>query len=257
MSNGGPTYEEIWQTLRSIDISQFVETIPGRGKGLSYLSWPHAWSVLCEVYPQATFQFETYRDETDTMVYADGTASVTCTITIGNCFRTVSLPVMDNKHGAISNPDARQVSDARQRCLVKALAFFGLGLELYAGEDLPKPATKATKKSPGPDPDELAAVRLRQQIDQAETEAELQALTPAAKNLTQEWKDRIRPIYMSKIEDLRLAQDQQNGFSDEGEPLEYRNSIDEQAAAEAAHDADPGIQAVRAGLELARKPRRA
>jgi len=47
------------------------------------------------------------------------------------------LPVMDNRNKAIVLPTARDISDARMRCLVKAIAMHGLGIYLYAGEDLP------------------------------------------------------------------------------------------------------------------------
>ena len=44
---------------------------------------------------------------------------------------------MDNRNNAISNPDARKISDATMRCLAKCIACFGIGLYIYAGEDLP------------------------------------------------------------------------------------------------------------------------
>jgi hypothetical protein len=47
------------------------------------------------------------------------------------------LPVMDFRHKAIANPDARAISDAKMRCMVKCFALFGLGHYIYAGEDLP------------------------------------------------------------------------------------------------------------------------
>jgi DNA polymerase III alpha subunit len=48
------------------------------------------------------------------------------------------LPVMDNRNKSIVNPTSREISDARMRCLVKAIALHGLGLYIYAGEDLPE-----------------------------------------------------------------------------------------------------------------------
>jgi hypothetical protein len=47
------------------------------------------------------------------------------------------LPVMDNRNKSIVNGTTRDISDARMRCLVKCVAMFGLGIYLYAGEDLP------------------------------------------------------------------------------------------------------------------------
>ena len=51
---------------------------------------------------------------------------------------TMHLPVMDNRNQAVKNPDARKVSDAMMRCLAKCIACFGIGLYIYAGEDVPK-----------------------------------------------------------------------------------------------------------------------
>ena len=48
------------------------------------------------------------------------------------------LPVMDNRNKSIVNPTTRDISDARMRCLVKAIAMHGLGIYIYAGEDLPE-----------------------------------------------------------------------------------------------------------------------
>jgi hypothetical protein len=47
------------------------------------------------------------------------------------------LPVMDNKNNAVKNPDSRKISDAMMRCLAKCIATFGIGLYVYAGEDVP------------------------------------------------------------------------------------------------------------------------
>ena len=52
--------------------------------------------------------------------------------------RKMYLPVMDHRNNSVVNPTSRQISDARQRCLVKAVAVAtGLGLYIYRGEDLP------------------------------------------------------------------------------------------------------------------------
>jgi hypothetical protein len=59
--------------------------------------------------------------------------------------RTAQLPVMDHRNKAIANPDAFQVNTAMQRCLAKAIALHGIGLYIYAGEDLPEGATEAPK----------------------------------------------------------------------------------------------------------------
>ena len=50
---------------------------------------------------------------------------------------------MDNRNKSVANPSSRDISDARMRCLVKAIAMHGLGAYIYAGEDLPQAAQNA------------------------------------------------------------------------------------------------------------------
>ena len=73
----------------------------------------------------------------DVLEYSDGTCQVECTIRIGDLHRTMWLPVMDYRNKAITNPSARAISDTKMRCLVKCIGIYGLGLYIYAGEDLP------------------------------------------------------------------------------------------------------------------------
>lgn len=121
-----PTYSEIWQTLSKVDVSKHVE----KKNGLSYLSWAWAWGVLMEHYPQVEYKFN------DHETHPDGTVTVHVFMNIGQCYRSMWLPVMDYKNHAIKNPDARKISDTRMRCLVKCISMFGLGHAIYAGEDV-------------------------------------------------------------------------------------------------------------------------
>ena len=124
-----PTYAEIWDTLSKVDVSEYVE----EKMNLSYLSWSRAWWLLMEHYPEATYEYHEGKK------FDDGTVEVSVTITIGETSRMATLPVMDYKNKAIISPDARQINDNKQRCFVKAIAMFGLGIDLYRGmsDDLP------------------------------------------------------------------------------------------------------------------------
>ena len=103
------------------DVSEGVEL-----KGnLSYLSWCVAWTKLCEDYPGSTY----FYGEKET--FPDGSVMVEVGVTVEGLTHTVRLPVMDNRNRSIANPSSRDVSDANQRCLVKAVAMHGLGLNLY------------------------------------------------------------------------------------------------------------------------------
>ncbi len=134
----------IWQTLSAIDVNDHIETKGDKVK-LKYLSWTWAWSTLMDHYPYSEVDFH------DNETHADGTMTVHCTVTIPweNDVKSHSmwLPVMDHRNKAIPNPDARAISDAKMRCMVKCLALFGLGHYIYAGEDLPSAEKDAPKPS--------------------------------------------------------------------------------------------------------------
>jgi len=117
----------IWAALSRVDVSDKVE----KKGNLSYLSWAWAWGKVKEFYPAAVYEVR------DNVQYADGSVEVWVTVKIEDQVHSMWLPVMDNRNNAVKNPDARKISDARMRCLVKCLAMFGLGHYIYAGEDLP------------------------------------------------------------------------------------------------------------------------
>lgn len=116
-------------------------------KGLSYLSWPFAYRYLKEHFP--TF-FVAFEEKTlgEVAFGCPGAYYLRPYLTDGSR-RTVALvfPIMDRKHNAIKELDGRAISDNCQRAAVKAIATFtGLGLRLYAGEDIPKEESSASQK---------------------------------------------------------------------------------------------------------------
>ena len=126
MSNKKVTYEDVWKTLRAIDTSK----IQYKKQSLDYIGWADAWATLMDYYPQAVYIFEepTFYGSEDTK-----TCDVTCSVFIGDLQRTMSLPVMTSSlpMKSIVNPTSRDINDAQARCLVKAIAMFGLGLHLW------------------------------------------------------------------------------------------------------------------------------
>ena len=98
--------------------------------GLSYLSWAYCWNLVSEHDPEANFYY------TEPTWYPDESVMVKAVVTIDNKTMEQTLPVMDNRNRAIKNPDARAISDAQQRALVKCCALFGVGIALYLGEGL-------------------------------------------------------------------------------------------------------------------------
>lgn len=108
-------------------------------KGLSYLSWPFAYRYLKEHFPTLFVAFEE-KTVGEVVFGGPGYYYLRPYLTDG-IRRTTALifPVMDRKHNAIKELDGRAISDNCQRAAVKCIATFtGLGLRLYAGEDIPK-----------------------------------------------------------------------------------------------------------------------
>lgn len=108
-------------------------------KGLSYLSWPFAVRFLKDQFPSFYVAFE--EASVGWPVFGQEGCWLLRPYLTDGIKRTPALvfPLMDNKHNALKTLDARAVSDNIQRASVKCIATFtGLGLKLYAGEDIPK-----------------------------------------------------------------------------------------------------------------------
>jgi len=115
-----------YKELRQINVSQHIE----KKNGLSYLSWSWALDQLLQLDNDATWEYlEPKQFGESLMVY--------CKVTAFGKSRTAQLPVMDFRNRAILNPNAYEVNTAMQRCLAKAISLHGIGLYIYAGEDLP------------------------------------------------------------------------------------------------------------------------
>lgn len=112
--------------IRKINVNDHIE----KKNGLSYLSWAWAVDQLLMLDPTATWEYGEPKQFGETIM-------VFCTVTAFGKSMTAQLPVMDYRNKAIPNPDAFAVNTAMQRCLAKAIALHGLGLYIYAGEDLP------------------------------------------------------------------------------------------------------------------------
>jgi hypothetical protein len=141
--------------LIKVDTSRHIE----KKNGLSYLSWAFAWTEALKADPSANFHVEsfTYDDVTLPFMKIGDTAMVWVSVTMFGQKRTCMLPVMDHRNKPIPKPDAFQVNTAIMRCMVKALALHGLGLHIYAGEDLPESVDQDTgeikNKKPEPKPE--------------------------------------------------------------------------------------------------------
>jgi hypothetical protein len=127
-----------YQTLRAINVNAHTE----KKNNLTYLSWAWAVDQLLMQDPAATWSYgEPVRFGETLMVF--------CTVTAFGKSMTSQLPVMDYRNKAIPNPDSMAVNTAMQRCLAKAIALHGLGLYIFAGEDVPED-DKVQKSTPKP-----------------------------------------------------------------------------------------------------------
>ena len=142
---------EVIKKLRSLDVSSKTE----KKQKLTYLSWTWAWDEVLKNYPTATYKV-VKQDNGLPYLYDENTGYMVFTeLTIEGLTHEMWLPVMDGANKAMKSKsysyetrysgektvEAASMFDINKtimRCLVKNIAMFGLGLYIYAGEDLPE-----------------------------------------------------------------------------------------------------------------------
>ncbi len=147
-------FSDVFKELSAVNVTDKIEKKPtAGGKDLSYLSWTWAIDEISKRYPDFSYEVEffdglpyLFDEKTGYMVWTK--------VTIEGVTKRMWLPVMDsnnrallskpyevsNKYGKVTTIQAATMFDINKtimRCLVKNLAMFGLGLYIYAGEDLP------------------------------------------------------------------------------------------------------------------------
>ena len=131
--------------LDSIDVSEYTE----KKGNFTYLSWAWAVRELLKVDPQATWKICEYQQadgETAPYMMTAAGAFVKVKLWVGGICREQVHPVLDNRNQTIEQPNAFHVNTSIMRCLTKAIALHGLGLYIYAGEDLPGDITPIDKE---------------------------------------------------------------------------------------------------------------
>ena len=132
------TNKTVFETLNAINVNGKTE----KKNGLTYLSWAFAWGEVKKNYPNATYTI--YERETEYGLVNYFTDGMTCWVktgvTIEGLEHIEELPVMDFKNQSIPLEKIKSfdVNKTIQRSLTKAVARHGLGLYIYAGEDLPE-----------------------------------------------------------------------------------------------------------------------
>lgn len=130
--------KSVFETLNAINVNDKTE----KKNGLTYLSWAWAWGEVKKKYPDTNYTiYERMTDYGPVNYFTDGkTCWVKTGVTVDGIEYIEELPVMDfkNKSIALNSVTSFDVNKAIQRSLTKALARHGLGLYIYAGEDLPE-----------------------------------------------------------------------------------------------------------------------
>lgn len=166
----------VFETLNGINVNEHTEKKKvgsdknGKPIELTYLSWPYAWAETVKRYPDANY--EIVKNPQGLPYFSDpqGGIMVYTRVTIEGVTREMWLPVMDGANNAmkfepyeiqtkwgpktVAAATMFDINKTIMRCLVKNLAMFGLGLYIYAGEDLPEgesePASTPAKPAPEP-----------------------------------------------------------------------------------------------------------
>ncbi len=172
--------------LSAIDVNGHTEKKKTGSTELTYLSWPWAWAEVKKAFPTASYEVMkdaeglpyVYDPRTGYMVYTS--------VTIENVTHEMWLPVMDGANKAmkaeaytykvkdwktkqyvekeVAPATMFDINKTIMRCLVKNLAMFGLGLYIYAGEDLPLTEGDGQGKGPETPPAELEYVDLKTKV---------------------------------------------------------------------------------------------
>ncbi len=159
--------------LLKLNVNEHVE----KKQNLSYLSWAWAWAEALKADPAATFEVQTFDGKA--YMEVNGSAMVWVTVTMFGKPVTCFLPVMNSSNQPISiegrkykdkygndrveKIDSFNVNTAIMRCMTKGLALHGLGLYIYAGEDLPQAEEEAAPvivKAVTPDGKAMASVEV-------------------------------------------------------------------------------------------------
>jgi hypothetical protein len=169
--------------LLKLNVNDHVE----KKQNLSYLSWAWAWAEALKADPAASFEVKTFNDYPYMVV--NGTAMVWVTVTMFGKPMTCFLPVMNSSNQPISiqgrqykdkygnekveKLDSFNVNTAIMRCMTKGLALHGLGLYIYAGEDLPQGEETEPVIVKAVTPDGTAMADVQVNTGQADANAEL------------------------------------------------------------------------------------
>ena len=229
------------QELLKINVNDRTE----KKNGMTYLSWAWAWTEVLRADPAATWKVELWADgtgmgQTVLMNFGDS-AMVWVTTTIFGKAITCQLPVLDYRNKPIPHPNAMDINTAIMRCLVKSIAMQGLGLYIYAGDDLPLEDATATMivvtETAQADVQISAPVaKAIPAIKDAETNAELFAAGMVellsfndqdVKGLNSYWKANQVQLDGLKVSHPELYAQVRNAFAEKKKALQSKEQVNE------------------------------
>ena len=201
----------VFETLSKIDVSKHVE----KKMNLSYLSWAWCWQTLKTIYPDTPVPkitkykemlltkngYELTDREVPYLTTPTGTM-VEVTVSIKGVDYTQSLYVMDNRNKVVVNPTIGQINKTIQRCTVKAIAMAGLGLNLYAGEDLPMGDISEQDKKKAEQKRKQSEQKARLQTVLGEYRELLPKVAEAYETTTGEIEEQVKQTAESEIENF-------------------------------------------------------
>ena len=189
--------ENYFAELNALNVGDKIE----KKNGLSYLSWAWAWGEVKKLHPDA--QYRIYENADGWNYHTDGrTCWVKTGVTVAGIEHIEYLPVMNNRNKSIPVEEVTSfdVNKAIQRSLTKALARHGLGLYIYAGEDLPEDAQKAAKEE-----EKKANASKIDEIKQASLLGEIKRTGWTVEGML-DWLSSKSETPVNNIRDITLAQ---------------------------------------------------
>lgn len=157
-----------FKEITEINLNDNIKKKKTGSTELSYLSWAYAWVEFKKVYPDAQYTIQKYENDQGCLVpymYDEETGyMVSTTVTAEGLTYEMWLPVMDSNNRAMRQVEQKfttklgkeinvpkatmfDINKTIMRCLVKNLAMFGLGIYIYAGEDLPEDMMSEEEKT--------------------------------------------------------------------------------------------------------------
>ena len=156
--------KSLFDRLSAIDCHEHIEVVKTQGKEYNYLSWAWAWIQMKKNCPDASYDVCTHPQTMMPYFEAPSGAFVYTSVTAEGQTMKMWMPILDTRNNAMkSEPYAYTTASGKQvtvqaftsfdvnksimRCLAKNIAMFGLGMYLYAGEDIPESTKEELKNA--------------------------------------------------------------------------------------------------------------